>query len=372
MQAENKTGSDYKVITTLLKTKDFNEAYKIAKITLTWPREVPDPLEGSSAIMHCQNYRDTRPEAMGGLAHAFIGNGALDKGYEIATLIRTYWENKSFGQKSFCYSEAAKGSYLTTMSDLIKGYAAKGEKQKARQMYVEAKSVLQVQTDTIHRYSKSDFEALARTAAANGLSDGFDDLAKFVSVHSEVDYPAIYASYNSDPAPLIYAQAGEYQKAIDLIEASTYANTKPMTKMEEIVGRDSASTEDVRLTTYLSIAKSLATKGDNKGAMLFLDKATPYLGKRKPKYDPAVENLTDYITKANILLDIGEREKSKDVLGELLGLFNATNKNDYRGGSITNSLYYMPGMPPLMLYRLGPTSCRHSISVPIMRALRNC
>lgn len=342
LHQQQKDGSDYGAINALVKRGDLEQAFKIAQKTLEWKREVPDPKENSSAHMHCNTYTNpkTRPAAMGDLALAYIKKGNSDKAYEIAKLARHYWENKAFGQSSFCYIDFAKGSYINIMQALIEDYSTQNNKEKARAIFEELRSVFQAQTETIRRYNKGSFEQLARTAAKSGITDSLEDMAAFVQTHSEMDYPEVYRESTNDPVPLIYALSGNYQKATDYIEKFNYTeNRQPPSQMDKLLDLKETPDEEIRLTTYLKIARTLANVGDKEGALLFLEKATPYLGKRNPEYDPAVTNLSDYIDKANILLDLEEKEKSREALNDLLLRFNKTQEKDYRGGDITKGFY---------------------------------
>ncbi|HIF26238.1 MAG TPA: hypothetical protein EYG18_08600 [Micavibrio sp.] len=341
LQDEQKTGNDYKVISSLVNWGELDKALEISKMTLEWERQKPDPNENSSAIMHCENYQGTRPEAMGQLALAYIEKAELDKAYEVSQMVRRYWEGGAFGQKSFCYTNAAKRGYLSAMQALLKSYSEKGDKEKAREIFNEIRLLLQNQTEEIRRHTKWAFEQTARTAAKSGIIEDIEELAAFVEGRSTgMDYPEVYNSITNDPVPLIYALAGNYCTAIARIEGQSYTkNDKPEGPLDKIFDLKETPDDEIRLTTYLKIADALADLKDKEGTLLFLEKATPYFGIRNPKYDVAVDNLSDYITKANILLKIEEKPKSREVLNELISLFNETTEKDYRGGAITKSFY---------------------------------
>jgi len=340
---EQKAGSDYGAINALVKCGALAQASKIAELTLEWKRETPDPKRNSSAHMHCNTYTNpkTRPAAMGDLALVYVENGDLDKAYDVAQLVKHYWENNAFGQSSYCYTNFAQSSYLSAMKALFKAYSKNGNKDKAHTFFQELQAIQQQQTEDVRLYTKGAFENLALVAAKEGITDSLEEMARFVEEHDEMDYPAIYNRNTNDPIAMIYALAGKHQKAIDRIESHNYSeNKQPPSSLDKILGPDRDAPEnEIKLTTYLKIAGVLNDIGDKEGALLFLDKATPYFNTRKPKYDAAVDNLSDYITKANILMDLGEKEKSREVLNELIEQYNKTTREQYRGGSITTSFY---------------------------------
>jgi len=340
---EQKVGKDYGVIDVLVKKGDLSQASKIVMLTLEWKRERPDPHINSSAHMHCNNYTKpkTRPAAMGDLALAYIKKGQLDNAYDIAQLVKHYWENNAFGQSSFCYTGFAQSSYLLAMKGLFESYSENGDKDKAHSIFQELQATQQQNTKAVRRYTKGAFQMLAIIAAKGGVTDSLEEMARFVEGHDEMDYPVGSSSYTNDPTAMIYALAGNHQKAIDRIENHNYSEDKrPSSPLMKKIGMDkTAPQNEIKLTTYLKIANTLADIGDKEDALLFLYKATPYFSTRKPKYDPAVKNLSDYITKANILIDLGEREKSREVLDELLDLYNKTTQKDYRGGQITAGFF---------------------------------
>lgn len=340
---EQKAGTDYGAISVLVNKGDLERAYKIAELTLEWKRETPDPKRNSSAHMHCNIYQNpqTRPAAMGDLALAYIEKSELDKGYQVAQMVKRYWENKAYGQSSYCYTNFAQSSYFSAMEALFKAYSQNGDKEKANSVFHELQTTQTEQTESVKRYTKDAFERLARIAAEQGVTESLDEIAEFVEKNNKMDYPSVYNRNTNDPVVMIYALAGEYEKAIDHVEKHDYSKDKPApTPLDEILGPDKDTPDaEIRLTTYLKTAKALSDVGDKEGAMLFLDKATPYFGSRNPKYDAAVDNLSDYITKANILLDLGEKEKSREVLSELIDLYNKTTSEDYRDGQITAGFY---------------------------------
>lgn len=340
---EQKAGTDYGVISTLVNKGDLEKAYKIAELTLEWKREMPDPKRNSSAHMHCNTYQNpkTRPAAMGGLALAYIKNSDLKKGYEVAQMIKRYWKNKAYGQTSYCYANFAQSSYFSAMESLFKAYSQNGNKEKANSIFQELQTTQTEQTESVRHYTKGAFERLARIAAEEGITESLEEIAEFVEQNSKMDYPSVYNRNTNDPVVFIYALAGEYEKAIHRVENHDYSKDKPdPTPLDELLGpgKDTPDAE-IRLTTYLKTAKALSEVGDKEGTLLFLNKATPYFGSRNPKYDAAVDNLSDYITKANILLNLGEKEKSHEVLNGLIELYSKTAREDYRGGQITAGFY---------------------------------
>ncbi len=343
-----KNGSDYGALNALVKRGDLEQAQKIARLTLEWKREVPDPKENSSAHMHCDTYRDpkTLPAAMGDLAQAYIEKGNLDQAYKIAKLVHHYWENKAFGQSSYCYTDFAKGSYFHAMKALVEAYTAQNNKEKARAIFKELNSVFQGHTELFTRYGLWPFEQLASTAAKNGITDSLEDMAAFVQTHNQMDYSESHRQSRIDPVPMIYALAGNYQKATDYFENSNPTRNKlPPSEVDKLFNRQETPAEEIELTTYLKIARTLANMGDKKGALLFLEKASPDLGIRKrlrisdPEKDFLILNMNDYINQANIFLDLNEKEKSQDIFENLLSRFNEIPKKDFREGYIFTDFY---------------------------------
>lgn len=336
LQERKKSGDDYRIISTLVKAKDYDAAFRIAKRTLEWKRETPDPNRGSSAILHCNFYRESRPEGMGRLAIGYIQAGELDKAYEVAKFLRHYWENKAFGQESFCYIAAAEKGFVRAMKALFGAHNKQGNKQEARRVFKELISVLQMQTKHVNESNKTTFERLAKLAATNAPADELNEIAAFVETHDETRY----FSVTNDPASLIYALAGQYQKAFDIIESpQPPRQDNPRDTLYEELGMKEAPRNDVRLTTYLETAKALSETGDKKGALLFLEKASPHIGVHNPGYDATLENLSDYIDKAHILMDLGEKQQSRRTLDEALHLVSQTTPQDARGVKKMKSYY---------------------------------
>ena len=348
MHEREKDGSDFGAINALVKRGDLDKAYEVAQLTLEWKREKSDPKSNSSAHMHCYTYTrpKTRPAAMGDLALAYIEKGKLDKGYKTAQFIKHYLENNAFGQSSYCYSNFAKASYMAAIKQLVEVRSKSGNNDRAKFLFEELGSVLQEKTDGVYRYNKSNFEFMAKIAAENEIETDLNEIAEFVNTNNRVEYLDIYRSTTHDPVPMVYALAGDHQKAIWHIQKADYSPPKKTDNKKGAYSsplmnliKNHTPEDEVRLTTHLAIAKKLGEVGDKEGSLLFLQEATAYLGKRNSKRDKAVDNLSDYITKANILLDLDEKNKSHKVFNDMLSKFNQTTHKDYRGGGITKSFY---------------------------------
>jgi len=314
LQEKAKTGEDYGAIITLVTAGKLDEALKVAKQTLEWKRETRDRWEGTSAHVHCENYTDSRAEGMAKLAHAFASAGQLDKAYETTRLLLTYWENKGYGQSSFCPVKSAERGFVKTMTQLMRAYAAKDNKEKAAELSRELQNTLMKQTAKITYSSKWIFEDTAKAAAETGTASTLGALAEFVATHSEMRYPSVYGSSNNDPVPLIYALAGQRDKADELL-----AQDGRVDPGRPPLGLSDASEETVRLATYFQTIRALSEAKDSEGALWFLARAAPFLEEHK-------KNISDdsdifiYINLGRIFADLGKTEQSRGLLDDALAL----------------------------------------------------
>lgn len=329
LQEETKTGEDYGAITTLVAVGDLDEALKLSIQTLEWKRESRDGLEGSSAIMHCENYRDSRSAGMARLARAFVKSGKLDKAYETAGLLRAYWENDGYGQVSFCPVKSAEHGFVKTLTHLMRAHATKGEKEKAAELSRELQAVLMKQTKEIPYYGKGVFEDTAKAAAETGSASTLEVLAEFVAEHTKMEYPSVYSSSNNDPVPLIYALAGQRDKAEELLSKGGRVDSeRPLEGLESVVGRHDASEESVRLATYFQIIRALSDAKDVEGAIWFLGRAAPLLAEHKKKISDDNDNdIFIYINLGGIFADLGKMEQSRKLLDDALWLLKTKVEN---------------------------------------------
>lgn len=340
MQEKNKTGSDYGAIALLVEMEAFDQAYAFSRLTLEWRMEAPDPHENSSAHMHCENYSKPVPRVtgMGKLANSYSELGALDKAYDVANMIRQYWSNDAYGQTSHCLSSFAQSNYLSSMLAIISSYAKKNDKAQANKMADQLLGVLKAENKVVRRYNKWVFEKFAQTVSMYDLDVNYGDLLAFVGSVDNMDYPAVYNDTTNDPAPFIAALSGDYHRAIELVEGfkkieRTKNPDNPLDFMED------ASEVDVKLTTYMKIVASLSQRKDKTGVILFLSAAEPYMGRREDKYDPQAGRLIDYVTKAEVLMDIGEQEKSRAELDRLISELRTIDATAFRKSYQTSDLF---------------------------------
>ena len=340
-QMEKKTGMDYGALSILVKKGELDNAYDLAQEVHDWKREAKDPNEGSTAIMHCQNYDayTSKVYAMGELAKAYIQKSKLDKARNIIDLIHDYWSNASYGQRTFCYSGYAHHSYLEAMTSLIEAYAQKKNLEKASELLNEFLTVLIEKTGTVTIGNKGSLERIAEISVQYGIPYNSERLLTFIVQNDKMEFNA-YTYQNYDPVTYIYGLNGEYNKALK--RTRNYTVNKDASMLDNfasIFTLEPSAENEYQLNTYLLIAQKLAKRGDKKGALFFLKEVEPYLGSRKGRYDKHVNKLKDYLTKVEILLKINEKEEAKKSFYEFLELYSKTPKSEYRTGTATTSFY---------------------------------
>lgn len=320
LQETEKTGEDYGAIITLVTAGKLEEALRTAKQTLEWKRETRDRWEGSSAHMHCENYMYSRAEGMAKLALAFASAGHLAKAYETAQLLLAYWENNGYGQTSFCPVKSAERGYVRTMTQLMRAYAAEDNKEKADALSRELQKALMKQTAKVTYSSKWVFEDTAKAAAETGNAGTLGTLAEFVSERSDMKYPSIYGSSNNDPVPLIYALAGQRDKADELLSKGGRVDpSRPKQGLENILGLKDASDDTVRLATYFQTIRVLSEAKDSEGALWFLTRAKPFLEKHKKAISDDAD-IFIYINLGRIFAELRKMEQSRELLDDALAL----------------------------------------------------
>lgn len=340
-QNETRTGLDYGALSILVKKGEFDNAYDLAQEVHDWKREVKDPNENSSAIMHCQNYDafTSKIYAMGELAKAYIDKVEFDKARNIIDLVHDYWINASYGQRTFCYSGYAYHSYHKAMASLIEAYALNGNIQKASKLLNELLTVLIEKTKAVTVGNKGILERVAEISVRYGIPYDSERLLTFIAQNDKMEFNA-YTYRNYDPVTYIYGLAGEYDKAVK--RTNNYKVNKDASMLDDfasIFTLEPPAENEYKLNTYLWIAQKLAKRDDKKGALFFLAQATPYIGIRKRKNDAHVYRLKDYLTKVEILLEINEKEEAKKSFYEFLTLYNKTPKSEYRTGTATTGFY---------------------------------
>jgi len=334
-------GEDFGAIAALVKKGDLDKALTIAKDTLTWPLEGKDGREGSSAIMHCNTYEEPTPraKAMGSLGLEFIEKKEYDKAREVSELLKTYIENKAYGQKSFCHVGFASASYKRIMNALILNYAEQKDFETAKKLLIEQIDLLIAQNPTITNYNYGAYESMAKLSAAIGQKDQVLRLKDHMLSNLQIKYTDLgYKPH--DPIVVTLALAKDYNSAFARMSDIDYKeNAVPLDKLEQIINTQPIPNNEINMNSLMAAAESLKDVGDKEGTITLLDKAHSIMGHRTPKYDPAIENLTDYIARANTFYDLGLKDKSKEATDELLRLFDATSPQDYRGGQVTQRFY---------------------------------
>lgn len=340
-QTEKKTGMDDGALSILVKKSDLDNAYDLAQEVHDWKREARDSNEGTTAIMHCQNYDafTSKVYAMGELAKAYIQKAEFGKARNIIDLVHGYWINASYGQRTFCYSGYAHHSYLEAMTSLIEAYALNGNIQKASELLNELLTVLIEKTEAVTVGNKGSLERVAEISVQRGIPYDSERLLTFIVQNDKMEFNA-YTYRNYDPIAYIYGLAGEYDKAIK--RTNNYKVNKDASMLDDfasIFTLEPSAENEYKLNTYLWIAQKLAKREDKKGALFFLKEVELYLGSRKERYDKHVNKLKDYLTKVEILLAINEREEAKKSFYEFLALYSKTPKSEYRTGTATTGFY---------------------------------
>lgn len=316
-QEEQKSGNDYGAISVLIKRGDLGKASELSQITLDWSREVPDPNENSSAIMHCRNYFSptTRPVGMGELATAYVENGELENAYNISQLIRTYAENNAYGQKSHCYMSFAKSAYTNAMEALIQRYSEQGNTSKTNALFDELFSFFKNTTPKVETYNWKTFTKIAEIAYENNLLDTLPQIAEYIKEHDEIEFRQGSGAYEYDPISYTLALSGNSDKAISALENF---KIKPLKKSKGVFAFEPAKASDIKLTTYLKIVDTLVKYGQNDEALTYIEKLKPYIGKRQTKYNREKDNIGDLIGLAQNLHEAGEIDASRKLLDSLL------------------------------------------------------
>lgn len=132
-QKKKKTGEDYGAIAALVAAGELDEALKVSNLTLKWEREGYGKV---MAMTECVAFMNFRGEGMAQLATAFAETGQLEKAYETAQLLQTYWTNNGYGG-DYCSLLAAKEGFGTVMTKLMRAYSTKGDKEKAADIALE-------------------------------------------------------------------------------------------------------------------------------------------------------------------------------------------------------------------------------------------
>jgi len=316
-QQEQKNGKDYGAISILAKRGDLAQALELSQITLDWRRQVADPNENSSAIMHCNNYRKpiSRPVGMGELATAYVENDDLENAYNVSQLIRTYAENKTYGQRSFCYMSFAKGAYADSMEALIQRYSEQGNNSKANALFEELFSFFKNMIPKVENYNWGMFTKIAEIAYENNLSDKLPQVAQYIEENDEIEFRQGSSTYEYDPVSYTLALSGNTDKAISTIENF---KIKPLKKSNGVFTFEPAKASDIKLTTYLKIVDTLVKKGQNDEALIYIEKLKPYIGQRQTKYNREQDNIGDIIGLAQNLHEAGKIDASRKLLDSLL------------------------------------------------------
>lgn len=224
-QEKKKTGEDYGAIVTLVAAGELDEALKVSKLTLEWRREGHDTGAQSSGMWHCENYEDSRAEGMAQLATSFAETGQLEKAYETAQLLQTYWANNGYGHVSFCPVEAAKRGFGTVMTQLMHIYSAKGDKEKAADMALELQDVI-IPSSQINQWIPEE------TADTKTLPELATQLAKdgrweeFEALWPKVILPTENISWLLNLI-LDRAETERYKRFIDLVHTNPHKALLP-------------------------------------------------------------------------------------------------------------------------------------------------
>lgn len=334
-----KTGEDYGSISVLINKGYLEQAYELSKMTLEWKREIPDPNLNSSAHMHCQNYSNPTPRvvSMGNLGAKYIENDNLERAYGLSKYIKQYWDSSAYGQSSYCYSEFARGSYMSLMTKLISVYHDKGDKLKTATLFDELKKEISSKIENIGCYDRFKFIQLATIAGQNGLKNELEDLAKTVENKTNAKGSSKCSSRSTEPLLLINTLIGQNDKAFHYLESKEYGlEEDEQGLLAKMIPANTSS--DIILDNYLYAIKDLIKLKRNEDVRIFIEKMKPYLGKRTLKKYETHKNLDDLVTIGNAYLEIGDKEKSQELLKKALLELSKIEKNNIKGG-IGKSFY---------------------------------
>jgi len=247
------------------------------------------------------NITSAYPRSIGVLANRFADNKDYDKAYEIVQMLKKYWDNKLNGRCSFnCNWKAARWAYEDAAFGLAEALSKNGETDRARALFAE------IQTDAkkmginplliVGEMKNSGFK---KDAAAFALA--LEETEMREREPDDILYEHQVRQVH-DKKALVMGMAGEYAQTITRVENLPYPN--------------------IRVNTFLKLARNAAREGETEVLSKILDHLTPFMGQRT---NPA-NNGRDYIDFANRLFDAGRKEESKAALQEAIKIDEQLSK----------------------------------------------
>ncbi len=320
---ERRNGEDFGAIASLTSKGDLDKALEIANHSLTWPLEGRDPREGSSMIMHCNTYDPySRATAMGKLGLKFIEKDAREKAREVSNLLKTYIENEAYGQKSHCHVDFANHSYNRIMESLILHHAGQQDFEAANSLLNEQVSVLIEQLPKVTNFNYNSFERLAKLGAKIGHRESISRLIGHAQLNSEINYTDLFGSDPHDPLVVMLALTGDYTAALQRMSEIDYAKGPMPSYVSQALPPSTRIPDNIiKLNSLMRAAEALKAIGDTDGAVLFIDKAHSMMGQLDSGYDSGIENLQNYITRANMFYELGLKDRGKIAADEAINRF---------------------------------------------------